>query len=168
MVEDLKTSKIGQWYSKVKRMSSIDPTRDEKISVEEIEELSSEQQAEIIADRFAEISNMYQPLKKEDINIPSSENSKPCPLFEPFEIHDKIQKMKKKSSTVLGDVPWRIIKEFSIEISTPLSNIYNSSTLAGVWPKMWKHEYITPAPKVFPPISTDDLRKISKKSFENL
>ena len=73
MVEDLKTSKIGQWYSKVKRMSSIDPTRDEKISVEEIVEFSSEQQAEVIADRFAEISNMYQPLKKEDINIPSIE-----------------------------------------------------------------------------------------------
>ena len=31
MVEDLKVSNVGQWYSKVKRMSSIDPTSDEKV-----------------------------------------------------------------------------------------------------------------------------------------
>ena len=75
--------------------------------------------------------------------------------------NEKIKKMKKKSSTVLGDLPWRVILEFSVELSTPLSNIYNSSTLAGVWPLIWKHEYITPAPKVFPPVDADDLRKIS-------
>ena len=161
MVEDLKTSKVGQWYSKVKRMSSIDPTRDEKICVEKLEELSSMDQAEFIADSFAEISNAYQPLKREDISIPDVGDSKPCPLFEPFEIYEKIRKMKKKSSTVLGDLPWRVILEYSVELSTPLSNIYNSSTLAGVWPLLWKHEYITPAPKVFPPVDADDLRKIS-------
>ena len=33
MVEDLKTSNVGQWYSKVKRMSSIDPTKEEKVCV---------------------------------------------------------------------------------------------------------------------------------------
>ena len=48
-----------------------------------------------------------------------------------------------------------------MEFSDPLSNIYNSSTLAGVWPSLWKHEYISPVPKVYPPTTTDDLRKIS-------
>ena len=30
-----------------------------------------------------------------------------------------------------------------------------------MWPDLWKHEYVTPAPKVHPPTNTDDLRKIS-------
>ena len=69
--------------------------------------------------------------------------------------------MKKKASTVMGDIPWRIILEYSAELSNPLANIYNSATLDGVWPTLWKHEFITPVPKVYPPNSTDDLRKIS-------
>ena len=66
----------------IKRMSTLDPTKNEKICVEELENLSSKQQAEIIADRFAEISNLYEPLKSEDVEIPDSRNSKPCPLSE--------------------------------------------------------------------------------------
>ena len=77
--------------------------------------------------------------------------------------------MKKKASTVFGDIPWRIISEYSVELSTPLSNIYNSSTLAGVWPNLWKYEYVTPVPKVYPPIKPDDLRKISgTKNLSNV
>ena len=154
MVEDLKTSNVGQWYSKVKRMSSIDPTKEEKVCVEELMNLPSEQQAEVIADRFAEISNLYEPLRTEDILIPNGENSKPCPLFEPFQIYEKICKMKKKTATISGDVHWRIIAELSVELSNPLSNIYNSATLACVWPYLWKHEYIPSATKVYPQLMT--------------
>ena len=161
MVEDLKTSNIGQWYSKVKRMSQIDPSKEDKVQVQELMDLPSENQAELIADGFSEISNLYQPLKTEDIQMPNSANSKPAPLFEPYQIYEKIRKMKKKASTVMGDIPWKIIAEFSVEFATPLSNIYNSSTLAGIWPSLWKHEFVTPVPKIYPPVSTDDLRKIS-------
>ena len=45
MVEDLKTSNPGQWYSKVKRMSSIDPTKDDRVLVEELMNLPSNLQA---------------------------------------------------------------------------------------------------------------------------
>ena len=161
MVEDLKTSNVSQWYSKVKRMSSIDPTSDEKIFVQELMELPSVEQAEVIARKFAEISNLYEPLKTDDVEIPNLKNSRPAPIFEPFQIYEKIKKMKKKASTVMGDIPWRIILEYSVELSNPLANIYNSATLDGVWPTLWKHEFITPVPKVYPPNRTDDLRKIS-------
>ena len=161
MVEDLKSSNISQWYSKLKRMSSVDPTKDQNVQVQNIMELPSDQQAELIADEFAQISNLYQPLKIEDIQLPTFENSLPVPLFEPHQIYDKLRKMKKKASTVCGDIPWRIISEFSAELSTPLSNIYNSATLAGIWPNIWKCEYVTPVPKAYPTTTTDELRKIS-------
>ena len=75
---------------------------------------------------------MYKPLEDQDIEIPNFDNSKPHPLFQPHEIHEKIQKIKKKSSNVPGDVPWKLIREFSVELATPLSNIFNSATLDGV------------------------------------
>ena len=84
-----------------------------KVTVEELADISSEDQVEIIADKFAQISNLYQPLQDADIQIPSSQNSKETPLFLPHEIHDKIQKMKKKSSSVPGDIPWKIIREYT-------------------------------------------------------
>ena len=173
IVEDLKTSNPGKWYSKVKRMSAIDPTKEDKVIVQELIGMPSSVQAELIADQFAAISNEYDPIMAEDIEIPNLASSKPCPLFEPYQIYHKIRKMKKKSSTVIGDIPWKIILEFSVEFCSPLSNIYNSATLGGVWPDIWKCEYVTPAPKVYPPNSTDDLRKISgtknlSKIFEAL
>ena len=113
-------------------MSSLDPTKEEKVVVQDIMDLPSTQQAEIIADEFSRISNLYKPLKPEDVEMPSLSNSKPLPLFEPHQIHEKISKMKKKASTVCGDIPWRIITEYSIELSFPLSNIYNSCSLEGV------------------------------------
>jgi hypothetical protein len=152
IVQDLKESNVSQWYSKLKRMSSIDPTKQDKVVVQDIMDVPSNQQAEIIADEFAKMSNLYEPLKSEDVQVPGFENSKPYPLFEPYQIHEKISKMKRKASTVIRDIPWKIISEFSVELSDPLSNM---------WPNLWKYEFVTPVPKVYPPIKPDDLRKIS-------
>ena len=140
-------------------MSQIGQCKDENICVQELNDLPSQAQAECIADRFAEISNLYQPLNLEDVDIP--DETKPAPLFEPLHIHKKIKSMKKKTSTIFGDIPWKIISEFSVELSQPLANIFNTATLEGIWPKSWKVEYVTPVPKVYPPEKIDDLRKIA-------
>ena len=39
--------------------------------------------------------------------------------------------------------------------------IINSSIKKGVWPKMWKKEYVTPVPKKFPTKLVKNLRSIS-------
>ena len=68
-----------------------------------------------------------------------------------------------------GDVPWRIICEFSVELSFPLSNIYNTGTEKGEWPNIWKYEIVTPVPKIYPPNTVEDLRKISgTKNFSKV
>ena len=50
MVEDLKSSCQGQWYSKVKRMSGLEKDKLSDIIVEEISDHSYQDQAEMIAD----------------------------------------------------------------------------------------------------------------------
>ena len=77
-----------------------------------------------------------------------------------------LSKLQKLSRT---EVPWRIISEYSVELSYPLCNIFNTGTLNGEWPNIWKFEYVTPAPKVYPPATKDDLRKISgTKNFSKI
>ena len=154
-------------------MSSIDQSKDDEVEVQDLIGLSNQSQVEIIADQFSKVSNQYAPLQNTDKSIPFTEDSKPLPCFEPYQIHMKIKKMKKKASTVPNDLPWKIVSEFSVEIAEPLSNIFNSATEAGIWPTIWKHEYVTPVPKIFPPKKPEDLRKISgsknlSKLFENL
>ena len=168
-VEDLKSSNTSQWYSKIRRMSSIDQEKENEVHVEELNELSSQAQADTIAEHFARIANLYEPLKSDDIELPNMANSAEIPLFEPHQVHKKIQKMKKKSSTILKDIPWKIIREFSVELAEPLCNIFNSASLVGTWPQLWKHEIVTPIPKKFPPKSKEDLRRISgTKNFSKV
>ena len=69
--------------------------------------------------------------------------------------------MKTKASTITGDIPMKIIKEFGPELSTPITDIINRAISFGEYPDSWKIEMVTPVPKVHPPSSTKDLRKIS-------
>ena len=53
------------------------------------------------------------------------------------------------------------MKEFSVELSTPLNHIFNFSMENGQYPDPWKFQMISPAPKVFPPEKVKQLRPIS-------
>ena len=54
-----------------------------------------------------------------------------------------------------------LIAEFGYEIAKPLAHLINCCFEQGIYPKLWKIEYVTPVPKVFPPETISDLRKIS-------
>ena len=161
IVEDLKTSKPGQWYSKLKRMTSHDQAKSEEPNVISFLGISDQSQAEQIASQFSEISNIYEPLKTDDISLEGIKNMKPYPLMEPYLVHRKIKKMKSNSATVVGDIPIKVIKMFAYELSLPLSDVYKRSCKFGEYPDIWKMETVTPAPKVYPPQTANDLRKIS-------
>ena len=92
IVEDLKTSNVGKWYSKLKRMSSDDRTKSDKVNVVSLSDLSPNDQAEIIADSIAYISNQYEPLKYEEIDANLAKNTKPFPRISQEKICQKIRK----------------------------------------------------------------------------
>jgi hypothetical protein len=62
---------------------------------------------------------------------------------------------------VKDDIPAKVIKEFAPELSAPLANILNCMVERGEYPNIWKVEMVTPSPKVYPPLSVEDLRNIS-------
>ena len=154
-------------------MSCDNQTVSGQVYVESLSNLSTSTQAEKIADSFAKVSNEYLPLKSEDIDLNQAANVKPFPWITPSKIHQKIHKMKSKTATVIGDIPWKVIKEFSPFLSYPLEDIYNRSVIHGEYANIWKIEIVTPVPKVFPPSTEEELRKISctknfSKVFESI
>ena len=161
IVEDLKTSQPGQWYSKLKRMSSHDQAKTEEPIVQSLNDLPDQTQAEEIANQFSHIANLYEPLKSEDICLDGIQNSKPYPCLEPHFVHKKIKSMKSNTATLKNDVPMKVIKMFSYEFSFPLSHIYKRCCRFGEYPNLWKLETVTPVPKKYPPETPEQLRKIS-------
>ena len=161
IVNDLKQSNPSQWYSKIKRMSSHSQELNEETVVQDMIGLTDEIQVERIANQFSEVSNAYSPLKDEDIDISYIIDDRPLPDINPYTVYLKIMSIKKKTSTVLGDIPMKVIKFCAEELSFPLSDVYLRAATHGEYPDIYKLEIVTPAPKIYPPQSAKDLRKIS-------
>ena len=77
---ELKTKKPGQWYQCLKEITSFDQQKFNQPFVAEISEFSDEEQAEIIAEKFASIPNQYEPLKNGDVCGPNFSESE-IPVF---------------------------------------------------------------------------------------
>ena len=94
IVNDLKLSNPSQWYSKIKRMSSQD--KENEIIVQELAGLSPKLQAEKIADQFSGVSNQYQPLNSNDIDMKNLSDDRPPPVIYPYEVFLKIKSVKRR------------------------------------------------------------------------
>ena len=73
------------------------------------------------------------------------------PMIEPRKVDSIIKTMNRKAATVEGDIPMKLIAEFSVELAFPLSHIINFCLDSGVYPNMRKLEHVTPFPKCFSP-----------------
>ena len=69
-VQALRSSNPKSWYKNIKQLIGEDTSKDQ-IEVEAIKDLSDQDQCELIADKFAETSNLYEPLQRDQIESPS-------------------------------------------------------------------------------------------------
>ena len=160
MIDDVMSAQSSEWFSKLKRISRYDEGKSEVIQVEEISHLSDQEQAEMIADKLSAISNSYKGVEMTDILIPPF-SFQDIPQIPIQKVKEYISKIKAKKSTPLGDIPPKIIKEFSDYLCVPIRDIINSSLRLGTWPSCYKREIITPIPKEYPVLQVDMLRPIS-------
>jgi hypothetical protein len=169
IVSDLKSSNPGQWYSKLKRMSSYDQAKGESVNVGEIMHLSAKDQADAIAENFSKVSNEYEKLRTSDIDLSKATNTNPTPVLEEYQVYEYLRKIKTNTSTVLNDIPAKIIKEFACELAKPLTDVINTMVSLGQYPNIWKIEIVSPVPKVYPTVLLNDLRKIAGlKNFSKI
>ena len=161
IVSDLKSSKPGQWYSKLKRISSNDQVHRDSVNVEEIMHLPPREQANKIAENFSQVSNEYSKLNSYDIDLSEAVNLKPTPVLAEHQVYEYLKRIKTNTSTVYDDIPAKVIKEFACEIATPLTDVINSMVSLGQYPNIWKVEIVSPVPKSYPTLTMNDLRKIA-------
>ena len=135
------------------------------------ENLSAMQSAERLADYFAKISQEFEPICtekfppwiQETLAAGKSDTSKP--VLEEWEVYEKLKKAKKPNSLVPGDLPVKLVKEFTVELSVPITRIYNRITDTAEYPRQWVTEYQLAIPKVYPPLSEDETRNIAGTAF---
>ena len=149
-----------KWYSELKKLTRYNQHQDEEIIVESIKEFSDEEQAELIANTFAEVSQEYDKLKRDDIDIPEFDESD-IPYITETDVRKTLDEIDTNKSNVDGDVPSKILKQFSSYLALPFANVLNSAIRQGCWPTILKLEMVTPVAKVNPPQNLDQLRNIS-------
>ena len=94
-------------------------------TVDELIGFSDQDQAEKIADHYASISQLYEPVTDSDYPeyaIPS--NFSP-PKVTCSKVEKTIKSMNKKSAGVPGDIPMKLIAEFASELAKPLAHLIN-------------------------------------------
>ena len=160
MVSDVMSKNTSQWYSCVKRMTSHDQEKFKNINIQEISDLSDQEQAEKLGEFFSKIPNEYDQIKNEDIKIPPIKDSE-IPQSKPVQVWMILTQLKTNKSTVPGDIPAKLYKVFAAHISEPLCHVFNTSLLQGEYPRIYKFESCTPVPKKYPVIKMENMRNIA-------
>ena len=158
-VSELKTTNPGKWYQMAKKIGVNNQADDGDIMVESLSGLNNLQAANKIGEHFSNISNEYNPIDK--AKLPCYLPAPQPPQVTEYEVYERLRKIKKTKSTLPIDIPDKIRKECEVLLAEPLSIILNKCLQDSVYPKLWKQEWVTPAPKVTNPLIISDLRKIS-------
>ena len=143
----------------MKKLMKYD-SNEERIEVENIKHLSDTEQAEIIAEKFAEISLEFKALDRDRINIPFF-NDQDIPNISEKEVIETLESLKVNKSERKNDIPAKIFKHFSKYLYKILTVLINECIRKGCWPNFLKLEAVTPVPKTDKPKNVDELRNIS-------
>ena len=158
-VYNLKSTDPAKWYTMAKKIGAVSNCDGGDVKVESLSNLSNKESANKIAEHFAAISNQYLPI--DNAQLPCYLPAPQPPQVEEMDVYYRIKGMKKTKSTLPIDIPAQLRKECAAHLAAPLTTIINNSLTDAVYPALWKHEWVTPAPKVTNPQGISDLRKIS-------
>ena len=121
--------------------------------------------AKAVGEHFTAVSAEHSPVDLSQ--LPSYLPALPPPQVEEYQVFEKLKRLKNTRSTLEIDIENKLRKEVAVELTVPLTNIVNACLQTHTWPRLWKHEKVTPTPKVSPVLEIKDLRKISGTSDYN-
>ncbi|XP_072039411.1 uncharacterized protein [Amphiura filiformis] len=172
-VQRLKSANPAKWYQQIRVMANMTKTESNIAPPQCVNPSDFVAVANSINEHFASVANDQPPLNVDDLpSFESSDNS--AFVVQQHEVYRKLNKIKSGKAGGPDGIPSRIIREFSYELSLPLSNILNRSYAEGVVPPQWRKATVVPIPKSKPatynslrPISlTDHFAKVAE-SFMN-
>ena len=134
----------SDFYRQVRKVGGL-KSANKKLFIASLEGKSDEECAQAIGQEYSAISTAYSPV--DTSSLPAFLPAQLPPQVDELQVWDKLKKLKKTKSTFPIDLPEKIRKEFSYELTKPLMDIVNSSLMQGVFPKIWKEELVSPVPK---------------------
>ena len=135
------------------------------------ENLSPTQSTKRLAECFSFIYQEFEPIGAENFppwikeRLEIGRNDRKKPVLEEWQVYEKLRKAKKPNSLIPGDLPVKLVKEFTPELAKPVATMFNRITETAEYPRQWVVEHQLAIPKVFPPLSEDDTRNLAKTSF---
>ena len=139
MVEELKRTDTGKWYSVMKKIVGVYQMTRKKLSIKSLEGLSDRECAEAVAQSFAAVSLEYSPLDRSKL-----------PAFLPggrpeqvniFQVMNRIKRIGRTKSTLPIDIPDRLQTECALDLAEPMTDIINTCLRDGSFPRTWRREY---------------------------
>ena len=177
-IDNLKETNLGQAYNILKRMGAQPGEYEENstFTLPTHENLTPLESANKIAEHFSIISREFPHLDAETlpdrvkVKLANPESESEVPVIMAHQVYQRITRANKPKSGVPGDLPRKLVSEFSPELSEPICKIFNSivsDAKQGTvkWPTSWKQEFGTPIQKIPNPYCEDDLRVISLTPF---
>ena len=173
IMDDVASGKLKNSYAALKKLEfgSIVKAEGFTLPSHYEENLSPAQSAERLAEYFSRISQEFEPINKANLppyvkeKLRNGKEDPGKPVLQDWQVYNKLQKSKKPNSMVPGDLPVKLVKEFTPELAKPVAIIYNKITETAEYPRQWVVEYQLAIPKVTPPLSEDDLRNIAGTAF---
>ena len=156
-VEVLNKMQPGKWHKNIRNLTG----HNNKSGDFDLPCLGNtiDEQSNKLNEHFSSVCCQLPPLRLE--SLPSYLPAPPPPEIHVWEVQKRLSKLNASKSGHPEDIPIKIIKEFSYELSVPLTKIFNASLQEGKFPSVWKTASIVPVPKVKKPVSANELRPIA-------
>ena len=157
-IQHIRNAQTNNWYNHMKRILGIK----KKDALGGIAELNDKPDncADTINGHFAAINTTLPPLSNENLPAYLPARLSPITLSE-YQVFRHLCKIPATKAPGPGDIPPRLLKEFTYELAKPFCDIFNSSLREGIFPRRWKKAFATPVPKTNCPDSLNDLRPVS-------
>ena len=173
IIDEVSEGTRANAYSALRKLESGDNKKQNSFTLPEHADrgLTPSQSAECLAVYFSKISQEFDPINPELfppwIKLRLVEGKDDCnkPVLEDWQVHKKLSGSKKPNFVIPGDLPVKLVKEFTPELAKPVTKIYNQITQSGIYPRQWVVEHQVAIPKVTPPQKEEDLRNISGTAY---
>ena len=147
-----------RWHSEVKRLTGKRTTSEIKIQKDDRTLIKS---AEVNA-FFTSICTTHPSFTEAEIEALIADVSEDTIVeVSEFAVYKELQKLKSNCASYPGELPVKLLREYSMFLAKPLSSVINQSFKEHKFPSAWKKAYVRVLPKVKDPKSCNQLRPIS-------
>ena len=154
----------SSWWKSLKQLSGSSSKKSVSCVIEADKEIKSTELANTINNRFLLANNSIPPLPllHNDSALGNTEEIALKYQTSPEEVYKELAHLKRGEASGPDNLPTWILKEFAMELSSPVALIFNASIQERSVPNVWKLADVIPIPKTNPVKEIEkDLRPIS-------